>query len=105
MTQVVAEIHVMPVGTPTASISDYVSRCELVLKEFRSVQYRINPLSTTLEGEAEEIWQVVRRMHEACFEEGVQRVVTSVRLDERRDRPSDMAHRIEVVRQKAGLGA
>jgi uncharacterized protein YqgV (UPF0045/DUF77 family) len=43
---------------------------------------------TTLEGEPEDLFDVIRQMQEAIFAAGAQRVGTVIKIDERRDRPA-----------------
>ena len=101
MSKVSADVYIVPLGTYSPSISDYVAACEEVLKAYPNIKYQINPMSTTLEGELEVILEIVRRMHEAPFRQGAMRVSTSIRIDDRRDVDSSLEHKVEVVREKA----
>lgn len=103
MPVVSADVSIVPIGTGNTSISDYVAASENLLKAFPDVRYRLSPMSTSLEGELDRILELVRRMHEAPFAEGAYRVSTSLRIDDRRDQQSSMEHKVEVVREKAGL--
>jgi uncharacterized protein YqgV (UPF0045/DUF77 family) len=42
-------------------------------------------MSTTIAGEREDVLLIVKLMHQAPFEEGTQRFITTIRLDERQD--------------------
>jgi uncharacterized protein (TIGR00106 family) len=44
-------------------------------------------MGTSLEGTTEDILAVVGELHAVPFDQGVQRVYTVLKLDERRDRP------------------
>ena len=44
-------------------------------------------MGTIIYGDLEEILQVLRKMHESCFEGEVNRVLTQVKIDDRRDKP------------------
>jgi uncharacterized protein (TIGR00106 family) len=44
------------------------------------VKYEVGPLETTLEGELDELLEVVKAAHRACFVEGVDKVVTIVKI-------------------------
>lgn len=107
MSRLIAEIAVDPIGTQEPTESDYVVAAERALKKAveasGSLQYQINPMSTTIEGEREEVLKVLERMHQAPFEEGARRVITTIRLDERHDRDSTMAHHMDVVHQKLAV--
>ncbi len=100
MPHVIADIHLTPIGTGTTSLSDYIAAAEVVLKPFSNLKTRLNPMSTTLEGDLEEVLLAVRLMHEAPFTKGACRVSTTLRIDDRRDTPSTMAQRIQSVESK-----
>ncbi|MEW6726803.1 MTH1187 family thiamine-binding protein [Desulforudis sp. 1088] len=95
----VAEISVLPVGTPTASVSAYVADCVRVLDQ-SGLDYRVTPMGTVVEGPLDDILRVVRRMHEAPFAGGVQRVVTTLKIDDRRDKALTMAGKVEAIMAK-----
>ena len=44
--------------------------------------YEVGALGTTIEGEAQEVWPLVRSVHEACLASGARRVLTYVTLAE-----------------------
>jgi uncharacterized protein (TIGR00106 family) len=44
------------------------------------VKYEVGPLETTLEGELDELLEVVKAAHRACFVDGVKKVVTLVKI-------------------------
>jgi uncharacterized protein (TIGR00106 family) len=103
MPTVFADVTIVPLGTSSTSISSYVAASECLLKEFPDIHYRINPMSTTLEGEIDRVLELIRRMHEAPFNQGAYRVSTSIRIDDRRDHRNSMDNKINTVKEKAGL--
>ena len=46
------------------------------------VKYEVGPLGTTLEGDLDQCLEVAKQAHKACFIEGVQRVVTIIKIAE-----------------------
>jgi uncharacterized protein (TIGR00106 family) len=58
---------------------------------------------TTLEGDLDEILALVRRMQEAVFAAGAERVSTVLKIDDRRDRAARMEDKVRAVEE--GLGA
>ncbi len=48
--------------------------------EASGVKYEVGPLGTTLEGELDELLKVVKAAHRACFVDGVDKVVTIVKI-------------------------
>lgn len=93
---VVIEVSVVPLGTGSASLSRYVARCLEILDD-SGVAYQLTSMGTILEGELELLLSLVRRMHEVPFDEGVVRVVTTIKIDDRRDKAITMAGKIRAV--------
>ena len=96
---VVAEISVTPVGREGASLGDTVAET-LKIAEARGVNYQLGPMGTTLEGDLNLLLSVMREMHEACFRMGYPRVITTIRIDDRRDKDLTMNYRVESVKRK-----
>ncbi len=82
-----AELTVIPLGTPTASVSEYLAEIARRLESETRVEATMHGGGTSLEGETAAILAVVADMHSVPFEMGVLRVYTVLKLDERRDRP------------------
>jgi uncharacterized protein (TIGR00106 family) len=95
----VAEISVVPVGTGSASISDYVARAVKIVKE-SGLKYELSSMSTNLEGDVAGIMDVMRKVHESAFEQGAVRVLTSLKIDDRRDKPLSMEGKKSAVAGK-----
>lgn len=93
----VAEIKIVPVGTENTSFSSTVAACYRVAEAMPGVQARITPTSTIVEGDLDQVLAVVRNMHQVPFREGVDRVITQVSIDDRRDKPQDMEAMVDAV--------
>ncbi len=85
----VLEISIMPIGTDEASFSSYVTRACSVIERHR-LPYQVTAMSTIVEGDLDELMTVAREVHSLPFNEGVDRVITSMTIDERRDKEMDM---------------
>ncbi len=57
-------------------------------------------MSTCIEGDLDVILEAVRQMHEVPFENGAQRVSTSIKIDDRRDKEGTMEQKINAVKEK-----
>ncbi len=44
------------------------------------LHYEVGPLGTTLEGEPDEVWPVLRQAHEACLAAGAQSSISVVKI-------------------------
>ena len=96
----IAEVSVVPLGTETPSVSKYVARAVKILQQEKDVKYEITPMGTIIEGDLDKILAVVRKMHEGTFGEGVARVLTTVKIDDRRDRAQGMKEKVNSLRRE-----
>ena len=90
---VIVEINVIPLGKGV-SVSKFLAPA---LKELdkRKIKYEITPMCTVFEAESiEEAFDIVKAAHEAVFKAGVKRVVTTVKIDDRRDVKKSMEEKI-----------
>ena len=46
--------------------------------------YEVGPLGTSIEGEPDEVWPVVRRVHEATLHSGADGVVSVIKVEQSR---------------------
>ena len=82
------EITVSPVGTATTSVSKYVASCHKLLECQDRVKYQLTSMGTILEGNLEDLFQIAKELHEVPFKEGIKRVGTVIRIDDRINRGS-----------------
>jgi uncharacterized protein (TIGR00106 family) len=95
--QVVAEISIIPIGTGDTGLSHYIAACLKVLEGRKDMPYRLTPMGTIIEGPLDKVIEAVRKMHEMPFSKGASRVVTLLKIDDRRDKSSTMAGKVESV--------
>ncbi len=100
----IVAVSISPVGEG-ASVSAHVAAALAVVRDQDQVRWRLDPMFTTLEGEVEEIFALVRRMQEAVFAAGAVRVGTVIKMDERRDRELRMEEKVRAVEQRLGRSA
>jgi uncharacterized protein (TIGR00106 family) len=96
----IAEVSVVPLGTETPSVSKYVAGAVKILQQEKDVKYEITPMGTIIEGDLDKILAVVRKMHEGTFGEGVARVLTTVKIDDRRDRAQGIKEKLNSLRRE-----
>ncbi len=95
----IVDVTVIPIGTETASVSMYVAEMQEVLKTFDGkISYQLTPMSTLIEGELPILFEVIQAIHEVPFKNGVSRVATNIRIDDRRDKHATMAGKLEAVK-------
>ena len=96
----IVEVSIVPLGTKTPSVSQYVAGAIKILEQEKDIAYELTPMGTIMEGDLDRILAVVRKMHGAVFDEGVSRVVTTVKIDDRRDKPLTMKGKLDSVKKK-----
>ena len=93
----IAEFSIIPIGSGT-SLSKYVAECLSIVKE-SGLNHQLTPMGTVLEGEGNEVIPVIMRCHERVMQMS-ERVVTSIKIDDRRDQPNDMERKVQSVQDK-----
>jgi uncharacterized protein (TIGR00106 family) len=96
---VIAEFSVVPLGKGE-SVSQYVAEC-LRIVEASGIDYRINPMGTVLEGDYDQVMGVVKKCHMRVMEL-CPRVVTSIKIDDRKGKKGMLDSKIESVEKKLG---
>lgn len=94
-------VSVAPIGTGTTSLSPYVAGVEKVLKG-SGLKHQLTAMGTIIEGELDEIFAVLRQMHEHPFTQGAVRVSTLIKIDDRRDKPHTIEGKVRSVEEKMG---
>ena len=56
-------------------------------------------MGTIIEGPLEKILEVTRQMHEVPFERGAQRVSTTLKIDDRRDKVATIVGKVKAVKK------
>jgi uncharacterized protein (TIGR00106 family) len=92
----IAAVSIAPVGAGT-SVSAYVAAALRIVRAQDRVAWRLDPMFTTLEGELDEIFDLVLKMEEAVFAAGAERVGTVIKIDDRRDRRVAMGEKVDSV--------
>jgi uncharacterized protein (TIGR00106 family) len=89
-----AEVQIVPVGTGGSSMGDYLAESVKAARE-RGLSPKVGATGTVLEGDVAKLLDGARAMHEAAFRRGLQRVVTTITIDDRRDKPSSAEQKVE----------
>jgi uncharacterized protein (TIGR00106 family) len=97
--RIIAEIAVVPIGTGKPGVSHFVAACLDVLDANKQVKFQLTPMGTILEGSIEAVLAIARQMHEIPFNKGAQRVITTLKIDDRRDKHLTMAGKVNAVRK------
>jgi uncharacterized protein (TIGR00106 family) len=96
------EISILPVGTKSTSLSDYVAGAVKIAQKEPGVKYELTAMGTIIEGDIEQLFKLAAKMHRSAFDAGALRVATTIKIDERRDKPLTIAGKIKSVKDKLG---
>ena len=91
---IISQLSIAPVGKDV-SLSRYVKKVISVLKE-NNIKFETNDMATVIETEdLETLFKVVEKAHKAVIEFGAQRVITELKIDDRRDKNVTMGTKIK----------
>ena len=93
----IAQLSIAPVGEGT-SLSSYVKTVIAVLKK-ELVKFETNAMATVIETEdMKTLFQIVQKAHNAVFAAGAQRVITELKIDDRRDKNLKIESKLESLK-------
>ncbi|MCY3411192.1 MAG: MTH1187 family thiamine-binding protein [Candidatus Heimdallarchaeota archaeon] len=95
--KIIAEIICSPHGGGI-SVSKYVKAAVKALEAYEEIRVIHTPMSSIFEADTmDQVLEATKRAHEAIFDTGIQRVVTSLRIDDRRDKPRVMEDKLRAI--------
>ncbi|MCK4456141.1 MAG: MTH1187 family thiamine-binding protein [Thermoplasmata archaeon] len=94
-----AEVSIFPVGEGV-SLSKWVGRCLRII-DGSGLRYQLNPMGTVIEGDYDEVMEVIRRCHMAVLED-TERVSTYIKIDDRKGTKEAMLKKVQSVEERAG---
>lgn len=82
---IISQLSISPVGTGT-SLNKYVKIAIDALRE-NNVNFETNDMATVIETkDLESLFKVVQEAHNAVIKAGAKRVITELKIDDRRDK-------------------
>jgi uncharacterized protein (TIGR00106 family) len=70
-----------------------------VLKK-EKVRYELSSMGTNIEGNLKDLFKIAINMHQVPFKKGAQRVVTTMKIDDRRDKKGTLEGKKKAVKNK-----
>ena len=99
---ITAELSIIPIGTSGTSLSDYVAAAVNAIDE-NDIKYELTGMGTLLESDdLEKLFNAIKDAHEAVLKKGAERVSTSIKIDDRRDKDRSISDKVNSVNQKLG---
>ncbi len=81
----IMEISVVPLGLGHTSVGDYIAAVVKYL-EAEKIPHELTDMGTVVHGTPATLLKVAQALHELPFKQGVQRVMTHIAIDDRRDK-------------------
>lgn len=97
--KMIAEFSVVPLDKGE-SVSEYVSEM-LDIIDKSGVDYRFTPMATVVEGDWDEVMDLISRCHHEMRKRS-KRVVTDIKIDDREGAKNRISGKIESVEKKVG---
>ena len=96
----IAEISVIPIGKGI-DLASYVAKVVKIIDE-SGLDYKLNAMGTVVEGESDCIFDLIKKCHNKMLEIS-ERVYTTVKIDERKDKKEKMLeHKVQAVEKELG---
>ena len=95
----IMEISIVPIGTKETSLSGYVADCIRILKR-ENVRYELTAMGTNIEGDLKNLIRIALKMHAEPFRKGAPRVLTTIKIDDRRDKKGTLSGKKKAVESK-----
>ena len=93
---ITAEVSVVPLGVGT-SVSGEVRK---FIQKLRKSGLRVmpGPMCTAVEaGSVKDLFDAVEKAHNSLFEDGTKRVITTIKIDDRRDKDSRLKQKLDAI--------
>ncbi|KAF2821891.1 hypothetical protein CC86DRAFT_302000 [Ophiobolus disseminans] len=92
----IADFCIIPLGTPTASVSKEVAQVQRLLKQ-SGLEYSMHSAGTTVEGSWDDVMKVIGQCHSMLHENGVVRIQSDIRVGSRTDKKQTHRDKVEAV--------
>jgi uncharacterized protein (TIGR00106 family) len=97
-----AELDIIPVGTQSASLSTLLADVAKLIDQ-SGLDYRIGPMGTVIEGDWDRIMRLAKQCHQTVLG-SVDRVLMTIRIDDRKDKPGAgrIVQKVQSLEAKVG---
>ena len=97
-----AELEIIPIGTQNASLSTILADVAKLIDR-SGLDYRVGPMGTVVEGDWDRIMTLAKQCHQAVLG-STGRVMTTIRIDDRKDKPGAgrITQKVQSLEAKVG---
>ncbi|XMA19748.1 hypothetical protein WAI453_012539 [Rhynchosporium graminicola] len=92
----IADFCLIPIGTPTASVSNEVAAVQRLMKA-SGLSYTMHSAGTTVEGSWDAVMHLIGQAHTLVHQNGVVRVQTDIRAGTRTDKSQSFSDKVKKV--------
>ena len=100
---VIVNVCLVPIGTGV-SLSPYVAACEKVLAG-AGLKTALHANGTNVEGEWDAVFAAIKQCHAVVHKMGAPRIMTTIQLGTRTDRPQTMDQKVKSVLGRLGTSS
>ena len=97
-----AELEIVPIGTENASLSTLLAEVARLIDQ-SGLDYRVGAMGTVVEGDWDRIMVLAKQCHQAVLR-STNRVMTTIRIDDRKDQPGNgrIIQKVQSLEAKVG---
>lgn len=97
-----AEISIVPIGTSDTSMSKEIAAAYDAIRNIKNLKkVTLTPMSTQVESDnLDHVFQAIHAAHDSAKSAGATRVISTIRIDERLDKPNTLDEKIQSVKTK-----
>ena len=97
-----AEISIVPIGTSDTSMGKEIAAAYDAIRSIKNLKNVIlTPMSTQVESDSlDHIFQAIHAAHDSAKSVGAKRVISTIRIEERLDKPNTLDEKIHSVKTK-----
>jgi uncharacterized protein (TIGR00106 family) len=95
----IMEISVVPLGLGTPSVGDFVAQVAAYLQA-EGIPHELTDMGTVIHGHAARLLKIAQVLHELPFERDIDRVVTHITIDDRRDKDVHLGDKVKSVKAR-----
>ena len=91
--------------TPMCESEDTADWLAMVIDKIdeSGLDYQLTAMGTIIQGPLERVLEIAQKMHEVPFTRGAKRVVTTINIDDRRDKTATMESKVEAVARASSI--
>ena len=94
----IMEINIIPLGTKTPSVSKYIADALRVLGKEKNIIYELTAMGTIVETDSLDLLlTLAKKMHQAVLSGKINRVVTTIKIDDRKDKKISIEEKVSSV--------